>query len=73
MQHLPQQVGLRRAGALAVMVLLLIVGSSLGIIFFATQGSLWGVVFAALVPGYVVGWVLEPAQAARLPKAEESR
>jgi hypothetical protein len=53
-------------------VLLLIVGASLGIVYFANQGSLLGVVFVALVSGFLVGWVLEPAQGARVRERGES-
>jgi hypothetical protein len=72
MQHLSQHDGPRRAGSLALVVLLLIVGSVLGIIAFANQESLLGVVFAALVPGFAVGWVLEPAQVDRVRERDES-
>ena len=72
MQHLSQHDGPRRAGSLALMVLLLIVGSSLGIIFFENQGSLLGVVLAALVPGFAVGWVLEPAREGRVREPDGS-
>lgn len=73
MRPLPHQTQTRRAGSIAVMVLLLIMASSVGIIIFANQESLLGVLVAALVPGCVVGWLLEPAQAARVPEADESR
>jgi hypothetical protein len=72
MQHLPQHAGPRRAGSLALAVVALIVGSSLGIIVFANHGSLLGVVLAALVPGFAVGWVLEPAQLGRVRERDES-
>jgi hypothetical protein len=72
MQHLPQHDGPRRAGSLALVVLLLIVGSSLAITFFANQESLLGVLFAALVPGFAVGWVLEPAQVDQVRNRAES-
>ncbi|HVG48742.1 MAG TPA: hypothetical protein VM899_11475 [Rubellimicrobium sp.] len=52
----------RRIGLLVVVVLILIVGASLGIIYAAYHGSLLGVILAALVPGYLVGRVLEPVQ-----------
>jgi hypothetical protein len=73
MQLIPQHTEPRRAGSLAVMVLLLILGSSVGIILFANQGSLLGVLVAALVPGFLVGWVLEPTQEPRVSEANGSR
>ena len=55
----------RSTGSLIVCVLILIVGACLGIVYCAYQGSLLGVIAAALIPGVAVAWVLEPAQAIR--------
>ena len=72
MSSLSQQAESRGVGSRVLSVLLLIVGASLGIVYFANQGSLLGVVFVALVSGFLVGWVLEPAQGARVRERGES-
>ena len=72
MSSLSRQAESRGVGSRVLSVLLLIVGASLGIVYFANQGSLLGVVFVALVSGFLVGWVLEPAQGARVRERGES-
>jgi uncharacterized membrane protein len=72
MPPLPQPTELRRVGSLVLVVLILIVGASLGIVYAAYQGSLLGVILAALIPGYLVGRVLEPVQRPSLTGPSES-
>jgi hypothetical protein len=72
MPPLPQPTELRRVGSLVLVVLILIVGASLGIVYAAYQGSLLGVILAALIPGYLVGRVLEPVQRPNLTGQNES-
>ena len=72
MPPLPQPTELRRVGSVVLVVLILIVGASLGIVYAAYQGSLLGVILAALIPGYLVGRVLEPVPGPSLTGPNES-
>lgn len=55
------------------MVLIPIVGASLGIVYAAHQGWLLGVIRAPLVPGYLVGRVLEPVRGSSMTGRDNTR
>lgn len=51
MAKLPDLMGVARAALLLIALLALVAGACAGIVFWAWQGSLTGVVVSALVPG----------------------